>query len=246
MRSFSANRRGDGLLEVEGPDARHIAVVLRMRPKDAISAVLPTGERADCLIESVDEFLVTMKPLSFTKGGIEASLKLTLIQCLPKGQKMDYIVEKCTELGFFRIVPAVSRHCVAREASSGKLNRWRNLAHEAAKQSGRGSAPEVGDVTSLESALKEASRNRSFVIFLWEDETKQGLSGCAKVIRNAQDVTLVVGPEGGFSEDEVALARAEGAYVAGLGPRILRTETAPIAAGAIVLYIAGELGPRIE
>lgn len=246
MRSFFAMERKDGLLEIRGQDARHIASVLRMKPKDALTAVLPAGDRAYCVIESISEDTVLMRPVSVVKDDSEAYLRITLLQAIPKGQKMDYIVEKCTELGFSRIVPVISRYCVAREASSGKLNRWRSLAHEAAKQSGRGSVPEVSDVTSLEAALSEAAEGGAFIIFLWENEKLNGLSGCAGSIKGAGDVVLVVGPEGGFSEEEAELARAKGAYVAGLGPRILRTETAPVAAGAVVLYIAGELGPRIE
>jgi len=243
MRRFFAAKAkdGSGRLAVEGEDARHIGTVLRMKPGDMLDVVLPDGTPARCTIEYLGDGSVMLENFECSGAGTETNKEYVLLQCLPKGQKMDYIVEKCTELGFSTFVPVVAERCIARDASDSKLTRWRKLAHEAAQQSGRMKAPVVEEVTELGKALEAALKRGALILMFWEEERSKSLRDIEESIRKAGEICLVIGPEGGISPKEAEHARSLGALTISLGPRILRTETAPVAAGAAVMYIAGEL-----
>lgn len=246
MRSVFGKRRSDGLVEVSGRDGRHLSLVLRKAPGDILNVTFEDGMTASCRIESICEGTVILSRMEDRLLNIETRRRFVLIQALPKGQKMDFIIEKCTELGFYAIQPVVSERCVAREASDGKLARWRAIAKEAAKQSGRTAVPEVGEIIPLLEAIDAAQARRAFIAVMWEHEKEKGLLELAGAIRGADEIVLVIGPEGGFSNEEVRSCIAKGAVTVSLGPRILRAETAPVAAGAAMMCLAGETEPRIE
>lgn len=245
MRRFLAVEAEGGMLAIRGADARHISRVLRKFPGDAMEVALDDGSAASCRIVSADESEVLLEMQGAARHGIEAGRTVSLIQCLPKGQKMDFIIEKCTELGFSVFYPAVSERCITREVSESKAARWQKLAHEAAKQSGRTRIPVVSDLVSLNDALEDAKRRDALVLFFWEGEVANGLRALEDRIRDAREICVVIGPEGGFSSQEADCAVSFGAVPVSLGPRVLRTETAPVAAGSAVMYIAGELGPPV-
>lgn len=245
MRRFLAEEAEGGKLAIRGADARHIARVLRKAPGDEMEVALGDGSATSCRIVSADESEVVLERQGSTRQGIEAGRTVSLIQCLPKGQKMDFIIEKCTELGFSVFYPAVSERCITREVSPSKAARWQKLAHEAAKQSGRTRIPVVAAPSALTEALSEAKSRDALVLFFWESEIANGLRALEDRIRDAGEICVVIGPEGGFSSQEADCAVSFGAVPVSLGPRVLRTETAPVAAGSAVMYIAGELGPPV-
>lgn len=171
--------------------------------------------------------------------------ELTLIQALAKGDKLELVVQKATELGVGRIIPVTSARAVARLEAGRSLSRrarWQKIAREAARQSGRLEVPDVEGVTSLETALT-ASPKEALKLFLWEGARQTTLrSALPNKDRAPQQIVIAVGPEGGFTVGEVEAARAAGFVPVGLGPRILRTETASLAALAILGYALGDLG----
>lgn len=168
----------------------------------------------------------------------ESAREIVLAQAIPKGQKLDYVVEKATELGVARVIPVRSARSVG-EASANKLARWRHLARSAAQQSGRTRIPEVDaplDFVAVIALIREFDA----AIFAWE-LARASLRATLAGIGAARTVLLIVGPEGGFSHEEADAAIAAGAHPVSLGPRILRTETAPLVLISALLYEGGEL-----
>lgn len=164
---------------------------------------------------------------------------ITLLQSVPRGDRMDVIVQKTTELGVTRIVPLLSARGMVKPPP-GKTRRWRTIAQEAARQSGRADVPDVAEVTALEVALAGAAAAGGTRLVLWEEERALPLR---QVLAHVPPglVTLLVGPEGGFSEAEVESARLQGFRAVGLGPRILRVETAALVAVALTQAAVGGL-----
>jgi 16S rRNA (uracil1498-N3)-methyltransferase len=222
-------------------DARKLALVLRKRSGDRVQVVDSGGiaYAATLEVDGRDVRATLGEPLD--RGDVETSLAVTIAQAVPKGQKMDLVVEKATELGAFAIVPVRSARVVGHDTSAGKVERWRRIAKSAAQQSGRVRVPEVADVHDWDALLAAFARyDRVYVP--WElaepaplrDVFENGLTG-------ARSVLVVIGPEGGFSAEEVQLARDAGATPISLGRRILRTETAALVVLAAILYARGEL-----
>lgn len=168
----------------------------------------------------------------------ESERAVTLAQMIPKGQKLDYVVEKATELGISALIPVQSSRSVG-EASANKLARWRNLARTAAQQSGRTRVPDVEGPIDFP-ALVARIREYDAAIFAWE-LAEQPLRTTLVAMRQAHSVLVMVGPEGGFSHEEADAAVAAGAHAVSLGTRILRTETAPLVILSAILYEGGEL-----
>ena len=170
-----------------------------------------------------------------------AAFELVLAQALPKGQKMDFIVEKATELGVRRIVPLQTERTVGAGERAGKVERWRRLARSAAAQCGRTDVPEIDEVTGW-SGLEAAVRAAPLALIPWELADAEPLRDVLPgLLEGASGALVAIGPEGGFAHDEVEQARAWGARTVSLGKRILRTETAGLVACSAVLYAAGEL-----
>jgi 16S rRNA (uracil1498-N3)-methyltransferase len=223
-------------------ETRHLARVLRLRPGDLVIATDGCGR----------EYTVRIEGLGAAAGGTvlavacstaESPLAVTLVQGIPKGNKMEVIVRAATELGVSRIVPAItSRTVVTLEHGPwvDRGRRWQRVAREAAKQCGRAVVPEVVPPTPLLAALTSTDALR---ICVWEDERRllgDVLEGVARPVVSA---TVLIGPEGGLAPDEVDQARARGWSVAGLGVRILRAETAGPAVLAVLQAQFGDIGP---
>ena len=165
---------------------------------------------------------------------------MTLFMALPKGDKMEFVIQKSVELGVRKIVPFLSKNCVSRpDKTDKKVERWRKIAVEAAKQCGRGYLPVVTAVESAEKAFAMASDSGT-ALFFYEHETR-GLRETLEGQGVSDTVSLVVGPEGGFAPEEVQAAQNAGLSSVSLGTRILRCETAPVAALAAVLYAGGNM-----
>ena len=225
---------------ITGEDAKHIGTVLRMKAGDL--AVLCGGDGEDCLcrITAVNKDSVELKVLDRQRNEAEASVFVTLYQCMPKGDKMDFIVQKATELGVGRIVPVLSKRCVSRPDEKSfvkKIQRWQKIAEEAAKQCGRGKVPEIWEQRDFKDAVKEYSQDKTGILFY-----ECGGAQLSEIVGgNTKDIVIFVGSEGGFEAEEAALAQEHGIAAATLGKRILRCETAPLAALAVLMNLTGNL-----
>ncbi|HWQ61363.1 MAG TPA: 16S rRNA (uracil(1498)-N(3))-methyltransferase [Negativicutes bacterium] len=244
MRRFFVDGELNGTVAITGPDARHIGRVLRLGPGAEIMVADRQGRTGRAAITAVTATAVQAEVHELLAADHEPPVSVTLAQGLPKGDKLEFIVQKAVELGAAAILPLACDNCTVRydEAKRGsRRERWQKIAAEAAKQCGRGAVPAVAPIASLAEALGATADGDTAVIMLYEGAGGQPLhdilAGCA-----ASSYLLLVGPEGGFSPAEAELCRARGARIATLGPRILRTETAALAALSIVLYEKGDLG----
>lgn len=233
-----------GLIYLNETDALHAAKVLRLRSGDSIVladgagrsylAVLEqvTGKNVSCRIERECTLARTGEP------------KVTLVQGIPKGEKMDLIIQKGTELGLHRIIPLLSERVVVKLDKDKQLKRrqrWQRIALEAAKQCRRPDLPEISPPQSWGQVLNELPPE-AVALLPWEEETAASLKDFMRTNRSAAEIYLFIGPEGGFAAAEVTQARAHGVIPVTLGPRILRTETAGLAVIVMVLYQWGDLG----
>lgn len=229
-----------GLLSIEGPDARHMTRVLRMKPGENVVLCDSAGTDYDCVIEQASPERVTCRIRGQSPSAGEPSAAVTLYMALPKSDKLEFVIQKAIELGVSRIVPFVSARCIAKPDGTGrKAARWRKIAAEAAKQCGRGRIPEVADVIFFAEAVGQAAQAET-ALFFYECERETTLRSVigGKTLRT---VSLMIGAEGGFSLEEAEQARAGGLNSVSLGKRILRCETAPLAALAAVMYESGNL-----
>jgi len=231
---------------ITGPDARHISRVLRLGPGAEILVADKAGRTGRAVITAATAAEVRAEVRELLAANHEPPVAVTLAQGLPKGDKLEFIIQKAVELGVTAVLPLACDYCTVRydEAKRGsRRERWQKIAAEAAKQCGRGAVPAVAPVASLAGALAGVGQDTA-IIMLYEgaggEPLRDVLAGCA-----ASSYLLLVGPEGGFSPAEAELCRARGALVATLGPRILRTETAALVALAIVLYEKGDLGSAL-
>lgn len=224
------DRVADGSVSIVGEDAHHIARSLRMAVGEKITVCDRTGREYICAISSFDEEReVVAKILSSVESANEPSLYIRLFQALPKGDKLDTVIQKAVECGASEIIPFQSERCVVRikdGAEERKNERRRRIAAEAAKQCGRSRLPEVRSAVSFAEAIALAAES-DLCLFCYEGE---GTEPLGRILRSREplsgSVSIVIGSEGGFSEAEAALAKEKGAVMTGLGRRILRTETA--------------------
>ncbi|MBV8198512.1 MAG: 16S rRNA (uracil(1498)-N(3))-methyltransferase [Candidatus Eremiobacteraeota bacterium] len=221
---------------IAGGDARKIVRVLRLVPGDSIEIVDSTAKRFAASIESAgDAVQVTLRErIAQTPDGT-SSLQIDVAQAIPKAQRMEFVVEKCTELGAAAFLPFYCERSVARRVGAEKLARWRRLARTAAAQSGRNDIPVVTAPLDFAALLKRFAGYHA-ICFAWEMAPSQltlreRLPG---LIPRAGRVLAVVGPEGGFTHDEAAAAVEHGAQLVWLGPRILRTDTAAMVLLAVI------------
>lgn len=224
--------------ELEGADGHKVRNVLRCVEGDHLELRDSAASAFEAIILAVrPEVRVHVAQRIAIKQAPE--LDITLAQCLPKGSKMDYVVEKATELGVRRIVPVQSERVVGTREGSGKLERWRRLARTAAQQSGAQYMPEVADVIDWKT-LVDQSASYDRVLIPWELAESQPRN-FDELLAGKRNVMIVIGPEGGLSHGEVELLRARGAVAVSLGRRILRTETAGLVAVAYARYAVGEV-----
>jgi 16S rRNA (uracil1498-N3)-methyltransferase len=241
-----ARLAGDRLV-IDGPDHKHVARVLRARPGDALVLFDGTGVEIDAEVVNVgtrdaELSLGARRAVAATA----APVAITLLVAVPRGERMDFLVQKATELGVGRIVPVVSGRSVARpEAGTTRVGRWEKIAREASRQCGRADVPRVDPPTPLSAAVSGTDLPR-LRFATWEATRGQSLHraltasfAAATAAEHPIGVALLVGPEGGLSEEEVTAAAANGFVAVTLGPRILRVETAAIAAVTLAQAAAG-------
>jgi 16S rRNA (uracil1498-N3)-methyltransferase len=226
-----------------GEIAKRLTRVLRLSVGDTLTAV--DGEGAEHLLEIIAASAksVVVERRETVVVSREPSLRLTVAQAIPKSQKMDLIVQKCVELGVSRIVPMTTERTIVHldEKESDRQRRWQKIAEQAAEQCGRTFVPEVAAPQSLTEALTVCNEVDACLL-LDESEQVTRLRDALNTLPQAKSIALLIGPEGGFSAQEVQIAHRHGAQSVSLGPRILRTETAAMVTAALVLYHYGELG----
>ena len=225
---------------IRGSDVNHIKNVLRMKPGDelALSNGID-GKEYRVGIVSSDEDEVVCELRSITQDAVELPCRICLFQGLPKGDKMELIIQKAVELGACQIIPVATARSVVRldeKKATAKVRRWQTIAEAAAKQSRRGIIPEISGVMTWKEALGYA-KEMDVKILPYElaegmEQTKELIEG----IRPGQSIAIFIGPEGGFAPEEVALATQAGFLPVTLGRRILRTETAGMALLSILMY----------
>ena len=229
-------------MTVSGELARHIGLSLRMAVGDRLGVAGSAGQCGQAKIVSISTESVRLKLIELTASP-EPPVAVWLAQALPKGDKMDLIVQKAVELGVQGILPLQTAHCIVRyepAKQAEKLRRWQKISQEAAQQSGRGIVPVVGPFLTWQQLFERITLQTQLLI-LYEGESKQGLRRILTQ-HSGKDWIVVVGPEGGLSEDEVRRAEDRGALLASLGPRVLRAETAGFSAVAAIMYQSGDLG----
>lgn len=220
---------GAELISVTGSDVNHIKNVLRMKPGETVLISSRTGGDYLCKVAEIQQEEVQMEILEARESKMELPARIHLFQGLPKGDKMELIIQKAVELGVYRIIPVDTRRTVVRldakkEESKGK--RWNAISESAAKQSKRSLIPEVSGVMSFREALAET---KDYGLKIIPYECAAGMGQTRELIKRAQagmDIAVFIGPEGGFEEDEIEKAQAAGVLPVTLGKRILRTETA--------------------
>ena len=243
MHRFYADpsRSRDGLAFLSQEDIRHALTVLRLKPGQHVEIVMGS-RRWEGVLDNPDGREISVRilsPLPSTESGIF----MTLFQGLPKADKMDLIVQKATELGVSRIVPVQMKRCVSRPDQKDmirKLERWRKISREAGKQSGRCVIPEITGPVAL-SSLPDCGRLPEINIVPWEEASGYGPLAFRNDHPAPASLGILIGPEGGIEKDEIDLLRSAGFVPVTLGKRILRTETAGLAAVAAFMGLYGEM-----
>ncbi len=233
---------GENKIILAGENAKHISLSLRMRVGDSVTVCDGQGTDYDCTIEGITKQEVALTVAKKRQSQSEPTVDVILYQAFVKSDKFDFIVQKCTELGVTKIVPVIMERCISRPDEKGtekKIERWNKIAKEAAMQSGRGIIPKVCTAIAYDKALEEI-KNADVGFVCYESSPHIAID---KIYtdKNAKAVAFLVGPEGGISENEVVKAQNLNIALASLGPRILRTETAPLCVMSSIMLLSGNM-----
>jgi len=225
------------------PDiSRQIASVLRLRPGEQIAVFNGSGEELRVRLERVSTGTAEGVIIGRSNPGVEPRLAITICQAVLKADRFEFVLQRCTELGVARFQPVITERCVASMPGGGRLTRWERIVREAAEQSGRVAVPPIARAITLPELA--ASDSHRPAILLWEAESAHTLrEALEERLKGAPArLSLIIGPEGGIDPREADILRKAGVAVAGMGKRILRAETAAVAATVAALYHSGALG----
>lgn len=242
----SENNIFSDMAMIEGEDVKHIYKVLRLKEGDKVNINDCNGNEFLGTIDYIDKSKVEVKLLEELKLNNEPPIEVYLYQGLPKASKMDLIVQKCTELGIREITPIVTDRVASSindiKRESKKLDRWNRIAFEACKQNKRTLIPKVKDIMSMDE-LKEQLKEMDLIVVPYENAENYGIKQMIKNIKSeVKKVGIIIGPEGGFEQEEIEGLKNMEAQIVTLGPRILRTETAGFTCLALLMYELGDLG----
>lgn len=232
-----------GMLKIEGDEVRHIRKVLRLKAGDEIIVFDGLGKEFEGAIVEEGLSSVVIKIQNIFSSKRDSPLEVTLAQSLLKGEKMDYLIQKATELGVKEIIPFFSSRSVPLLEKSKKLkrhHRWEKIAIEASKQCGRGVVPKIESLQDYSDMLQTDSPD-SLRLILWEKEGIK-LKEILERLKEKKKIFFIIGPEGGFSQLEVDEAKKTGFIPVTLGRRILRAETASLCFLSILQYEKGDIG----
>ncbi|QTM99874.1 16S rRNA (uracil(1498)-N(3))-methyltransferase [Sediminibacillus dalangtanensis] len=238
----------ENMVRIIGDDRHHIDRVMRMQSGDSIICNAPEGRAAVCTINDVTDQYISATIDEWLDEMKELPVEVTIAHGLPKGDKLELVLQKGTELGAASFIPFQAGRSIVKwdqKKAEKKLSRYRKIVKEASEQSHRTVVPEVEGFLDFESLLKK-SEDYPVKIFAYEDEAKtndfHGLSGILSNVESGQKIIACIGPEGGYTIEEAEALKAHGFEPVRLGPRILRTETAPLYLLASISYHFEELG----
>lgn len=221
---------GKEYVTITGSDVNHIKNVLRMRIGEKIRVSSTSGQDFYCAIAEVADEFVQADILDEEAASTELPSKIYLFQALPKGDRMEYVIQKAVELGVYEIIPVAMKYCVVKldeKKAANKVKRWQAISESAAKQSKRSLIPQIHPVMSFKEAVSYA---RTCDLCLVPYENERGMAATAQALEKVvpgKSVSVLIGPEGGFADEEIAAVRGD-MEVLSLGKRILRTDTAAI------------------
>lgn len=245
MHRFRVTELGDNVFWLRGGEREHLVRVLRLAPGDKVIGFDNSGREWLAAIQRIEEKSVTCRILAEREPNVEPETQVYLVAGLAKGDKLEWVIQKGTELGMYGFVPLRAKRSVVRlegNKAAERVERWQKIAGEAAKQSRRVREPlirEVADWQDLSLVLPPTTQ----WLIPYEEEKSQGLSQTLASLDRTRPIAILVGPEGGFDPSEVEFATANlKARSVSLGPRILRAETAALAALTITLAHWGDLG----
>jgi 16S rRNA (uracil1498-N3)-methyltransferase len=230
-------------VSLPGPIAHQLRNVLRMSCGDRIVVLDNSGWEREVELTEVSAQSARGTVVGHSLSSTEPRTKITLYQSFLKGQRLEFVFQKGTELGIVEFVPVISARCVVSSLNeaSRKMTRWEKIIREAAEQSRRGRLPDLSPAMFFREACVQATRAGQLALIPWEAESRQSLRAALESHPRPFSISLFVGPEGGFEESEIAAAEHAGVIPVGLGPRILRAETAGIVAASAILYTLGDL-----
>lgn len=248
MRYFfiEKSEQQDSIFSITGPDARHIKTVLRMKPGDKIGLFDGQGFEYEAKIVACSPGRVDVSLIRRFSSTSESPLKITVAQAFLKEKKMDGLVRQLSELGIVKWIPFIAERSVPRpdkKQLSARAKRWGKIAKEALKQCKRGRIMEIGNTVSFEEMLNLGQFCDLKVAF-WEDELQPVHADLPRPSHQINSVFALIGPEGGFTQKEIEKAGDQGFITVGLGPRILRAETATVAACVLLQYLFGDMSQK--
>ncbi|WP_066257703.1 16S rRNA (uracil(1498)-N(3))-methyltransferase [Neobacillus drentensis] len=242
QRYFVKQRANGNRFLIDEEDRHHIVKVMRMQLGDQIICVDQEGKQAVCALAEITDTSVVADVVQWMETVSELPISITIASGLPKGDKLEWIIQKGTELGAHRFLPFSAARSVVKwdeKKASKKIDRWQKIAKEAAEQSHRAFLPEVLSAISFKELLTK-SKNFHYKIVAFEEESRNGetsvFAATLKKMNKGDSLLLVFGPEGGLTDAEVEQLRENDFAICGLGPRILRTETAPLYTLAAISY----------
>lgn len=227
---------------IEGEDCHHILKVMRMQLGDPIICVNLQGKAAVCEIAEITDEYVAADVVEWKDETSELPIHVTIASGLPKGDKLEWVIQKGTELGAYEFVPFSAARSIVKwdeKKAAKKVERWQKIAKEAAEQSHRAICPEVISPMDFNKLLLK-SKEYDYKLAAYEEESRNGeisiFASTLKKMKKGESLLLLFGPEGGLSDGEITLLKEAGFDLCGLGPRILRTETAPLYTLAAISY----------
>ncbi|PFO03662.1 16S rRNA (uracil(1498)-N(3))-methyltransferase [Bacillus sp. AFS076308] len=242
QRYFVQQKANNDHFIIDEEDRHHIVKVMRMEINDRIICVDPEGKQAVCRLSEITNSSVVADVVQWIDESPELPISITIASGLPKGDKLEWIIQKGTELGAQQFLPFSAARSVVKwdeKKAAKKIDRWQKIAKEAAEQSHRTILPSIINPMSFKELLKK-SNDFDYKLAAYEEESRQGetsvLSSTLKKMKNGETLLFVFGPEGGLAEEEVQQLKDFGFGLCGLGPRILRTETAPLYSLAAISY----------
>jgi 16S rRNA (uracil1498-N3)-methyltransferase len=242
QRYFVKQRANDNRFIIDEEDRHHIVKVMRMQLGDQIICVDQNGKQAVCALAEITDTSVVADVVQWKEIASELPISITIASGLPKGDKLEWIIQKGTELGAHQFLPFSAARSVVKwdeKKAAKKIDRWQKIAKEAAEQSHRAFLPEVFNSISFKELLTK-SKDFNYKLVAFEEESRNGetavFASTLRKMNKGDSLLLVFGPEGGLTDEEVQQLKYNDFEVCGLGPRILRTETAPLYTLAAISY----------